>query len=73
MLQQNPNVSQSPRPDVKEPELREGQEVRILKGQYRGTVGHVAKVEWDETAQEWRYIVESNRVHLGEYSLKELW
>lgn len=73
MLQQNPNVSQSPRTEPKEPELREGQEVRILQGQYRGSVGHVEKIEWDEAASEWRYIVTGNRVYLGVYSLKELW
>ncbi len=54
-------------------ELEHGQEVRILVGRYRGTVGHVTGAQWDAEAEGWRYIVTGERVDLGEYTAKELW
>lgn len=72
MVHQNQDVVSSPKQQPK-PDLEDGQQVRILRGQYRGTVGQVSRAEWNEAAGEWLYDVSESRVYLGQYRSKDLW
>ncbi len=56
-----------------QPELDVGQQVRVLSGKYRGSVGHVTDIEWRNEAGEWFYVVHNEKVYYGIYSAKELW
>lgn len=73
MLQQNLDAAPSSNRQPSKPDLDQGQEVRILRGQYRGTVGHVSRTEWNEASGEWLYEVSDSRVYLGQFRSKELW
>ena len=63
-----PTLTMQPQPD-----LHVGQQVRILSGVYRGTVGHVTDAEWDANEGRWLYTVMGEKVFFGVYSGKELW
>ncbi len=73
MMHQNPDVVASPSSQKPKADLELGQQVRILRGQYRGTVGQVSRTEWNEASSEWLYDVSDSRVYLGQYRSKDLW
>lgn len=73
MTQQSSSRQPYPSSVAAEPELRKGQEVRILSGRYRGTVGKIAEASWDAVHSQWQYFITDGLVDLGSYTEKELW